>query len=81
VSHALKAGDILYNYPNERHWFYPTRMPKNFVFVELFISGHCKTIWAEDAKACVWLPTGSDIRGDKPFREIEYHIHGQDTGL
>jgi hypothetical protein len=56
-------------------------MPKNFVFVELFISGHCKTIWAEDAKACAWLPTGSDIRGDKPSREIKYHIHGQDTGL
>jgi quercetin dioxygenase-like cupin family protein len=82
VSHALKTGDILYNYPNERHWFYTNqKAEENFVFVELFIPGHCTTIWTEGAKACAWLPTGSDTRGDKPSREIKYHIHGQDTGL
>ena len=82
VPHALKTGNILYNYPNKQHWFYTNQTAEeNLVFVEIFIPGHYKIIWSEDAKACAWLPKGSDIRGDKTLREIEYRNHGQDTGL
>lgn len=82
VPHALGVGDILYNYPNERHWFYTEPdASTNFVFVEFFIPGRCKTVWTEEVKACAWLPTGSDARGEKPAREIDYHVHGQDDGL
>lgn len=80
--HRLAAGDILYNYPHERHWFFTDPdASEDFVFVEFFIPGRCKTVWVEEAKACAWHPTGRDARGEKPAREIAYHLSGQDDGL
>lgn len=79
---AMKAGDILYNFEHELHWFFTSaKAAQDFVFVELFIPGHCKTVWANDANACAWLPTGKDSTGSTPVREIGYHVHGQDDGL
>jgi hypothetical protein len=78
----LAPGDILYNYENERHWFFtPADAATDFVFVEFFIPGHCQTIWAENASACAWLPTGRDLHGAAPSREIGYHVHGEGTGI
>lgn len=78
----LEAGDILYNFPNEWHYFFTDpKTEDTFVFVELFVPGKCKTIWAEGADACAWLPTGKDVRGAVPAREIAYHVHGEDAGL
>jgi len=78
----LEAGDILYNYENELHYFFTTPdADEDFVFVEVFIPGHCKTVWAEAASACAWLPTGKDAHGASPVREIGYHVHGEDAGL
>ena len=80
--HPLGPGDILYNYEGERHWFFtPPDAEADFVFVEFFIPGHCRTVWAEDASACAWLPTGRDLRGQAPSREIGYHVHGEGTGI
>jgi quercetin dioxygenase-like cupin family protein len=78
----LEAGDILYNFPNEWHYFVTDPAAEDaFVFVELFVPGKCKTIWVEDANACAWLPTGKDVRGAVPVREIAHHVHGEDAGL
>jgi quercetin dioxygenase-like cupin family protein len=78
----MEAGDILYNYPNERHWFFTDPdASENFVFVEVFVPGRYKTVWVEEAKTCAWLPTGRDARGEEPVREIAYHRSGQDEGL
>jgi hypothetical protein len=43
------------------------------VFVEFFVPGEYKTIWAPGAAVCTWLPTGRDISGRKPAREIRAH--------
>jgi hypothetical protein len=43
------------------------------VFVEFFVPGEYKTIWAPGAAVCTWLPTGRDIKGQKPAREIRAH--------
>jgi hypothetical protein len=78
----MEAGDILYNYPNERHWFFTDPdASEEFVFVEVFVPGRYKTVWVEEAKTCAWLPTGRDAKGEKPAREIAYHRSGQDDGL
>lgn len=78
----LGPGDILYNFENELHYFFTDPdASEDFVFVEFFIPGHCKTVWAPEANACAWLPTGKDTRGDVPAREIGYHVHGQDIGI
>ncbi len=33
------------------------------VFVEFFVPGEYRTIWAPGASVCTWLPTRRDIRG------------------
>ena len=42
-------------------------------FSEFFVPGEYTTIWVNDAEICTWLPTGRDIRGGKPVREIKEH--------
>jgi hypothetical protein len=43
------------------------------VFVEFFVPGEYKTIWAPGEAVCTWLPSGRDILGRKPAREIAAH--------
>ena len=78
--HSLSAGDVLYNYENEIHSFFNDR-DDEFSFVEFFVPGGCKTVWAPGADVCAWLPTGADIKGRPPAREIAYHVHGEDDGI
>ncbi len=68
----LRAGDVLYNYEFERHYF-ENAGTQDFIFVEFFVPGECKTVWAPGAEICAWLPTGKDIRGRQPAREIAAH--------
>lgn len=75
---VLNAGDLLYNFENERHWFF-NHTDADFVFVEYFVPGLCKTVWAPEAKVCAWMPTGSDLHGRSPSRDIPYHSHGDGT--
>lgn len=78
--HSLSAGDVLYNYENEVHSFYNDH-DDEFSFVEFFVPGGCKTVWAPGAEVCAWVPTGADIKGRPPARDIAYHVHGEDDGI
>lgn len=77
---TLSAGDVLYNYEHEVHSF-RNDSDAEIVFVEFFVPGSCKTVWAPGANPCAWLPTGADIRGRPPSRDISYHVHGEDKGI
>lgn len=77
---ALNAGDVLYNYEMEVHSFI-NETDDDLVFVEFFVPGGCKTVWAPGANPCAWLPTGADIMGRPPSRDISYHVHGEDKGI
>ncbi len=80
VEHSLSTGDVLYNYENEVHSFFNDQ-DNEFSFVEFFVPGGCKTVWAPGADVCAWLPTGADIKGRPPARDIAYHVHGEDDGI
>ena len=80
TAHRLRAGDVLYNYQHEPHAFI-NETDSDFVFVEFFVPGPCETVWSPGAKLCAWLPTGVDSDGNKPARDIGYHVHGQDGGI
>jgi quercetin dioxygenase-like cupin family protein len=72
VPFRVRKGDLVY-YPDlELH--YLTADPDcEMAFVEFFAPGEYRTIWADPAKACTWNPTGRDINGDAPVREIARH--------
>jgi len=72
----LQAGDLLYNFENEIHSF-ANHTSEPMIFVEFFVPGESETVWVEGANACGWQPTGLDIQGREPARELDYHIHGQ----
>ena len=68
----VEAGDIVYNYENEVHWF-DNREADLFSFAEYFIPGKYQTIWVKKEKVCTWSPTGQNFDGGKPTRYIEGH--------
>ena len=70
--HHIRAGDTLYNYEGERHYF-KNDGKENLVFVEYFVPADCKTIWVNPDLVCAWLPTGKNIEGGKPVRDIKAH--------
>ncbi len=43
------------------------------MFAEFFVPAEFKTIWVNQNEICTWLPTGRDIRGRAPSREIKAH--------
>jgi quercetin dioxygenase-like cupin family protein len=76
----IGPGDVLYNYEMEVHSFI-NESDEELVFVEFFVPGDCKTVWAPGANPCAWLPTNADIMGRPPSRDIGYHVHGEDKGI
>lgn len=68
----VKAGDVVYYQDLERHYL-KADGDSELVFSEFFVPGEYKTIWVNNAEVCTWLPTGRDIRGGKPVREIAAH--------
>jgi quercetin dioxygenase-like cupin family protein len=68
----VKKGDLIYYADRERHYL-RSEGGEDMVFVEFFVPGEYKTIWAPGAAVCTWLPTGRDIQGQKPAREIQAH--------
>lgn len=76
--HPIRAGDTLYNYENERHYFVNDG-EEDFVFVEYFVPAECRTIWAPGALVCAWLPTGTTIDGGSPVRDIKAHSSADTT--
>jgi quercetin dioxygenase-like cupin family protein len=68
----VKQGDLIYYGDRERHYL-RSEGDEDMVFVEFFVPGEYKTIWAPGAAVCTWRPTGCDIAGRKPAREIAAH--------
>jgi quercetin dioxygenase-like cupin family protein len=72
IPQRVNAGDTVYIYENERHYFVNDG-GEEMAFVEYFVPGKYKTIWAEDAPVCTWEPSGRNIKGGEPSREIGAH--------
>lgn len=68
----VKAGDLIHYSDRERHYL-KSEGEEEMVFVEFFVPGEYRTIWAPGEAVCTWLPTGGDILGRKPAREIAGH--------
>jgi len=71
--HQIRAGDTLYNYEFERHYFLSSDGDEDLVFVEYFVPAECVTVWVNPELVCAWLPTGKNIEGGEPVRQIEAH--------
>ncbi len=68
----VRQGDVIY-YPDlERHYL-RAAPDAEMVFVEYFAPGEFKTIWVNENEICTWTPTGRDIHGQAPAREIKAH--------
>jgi len=68
----VRAGDTLYNYEFERHNFVNDG-DEDMVFVEYFVPAECRTVWVNPELVCAWLPTGRNIDGGRPSRDIAAH--------
>jgi quercetin dioxygenase-like cupin family protein len=75
---AVRAGDLIYYDDRERHYL-RSQGEEDMVFVEFFVPGIYKTVWAEGAPVCTWTPTGRDLRGEKPVRDIKGHSSAMAT--
>jgi len=75
---ALRKGDLIHYDDRERHYL-RSEGGEDMVFVEFFVPGVYKTVWAEGAPICTWTPTGRNIRGDKPVRAIAGHSSASAT--
>jgi len=69
---SVRAGDVIYYPDRERHYL-EAAADEELVFAEFFAPAEFKTVWVNPAEVCTWLPTGRDIRGRKPVREIGAH--------
>ena len=68
----VRKGDLIHYADRERHYL-RSEGDDDMVFVEFFVPGEYRTIWAPGEAVCTWLPTGRDILGRKPAREIAAH--------
>ena len=68
----LRKGDLIHYDDRERHYL-RSEGDEDMVFVEFFVPGVYRTVWAEGAPICTWSPTGRNLRGEKPVREIAGH--------
>jgi quercetin dioxygenase-like cupin family protein len=72
----VRRGDLIYYDDFERHYL-RSDVDVEVRFIEFFVPGVYRTVWAENAPVCTWLPTGRDIRGNTPVREIRKHSHAE----
>lgn len=75
---AVRAGDVIYYPDRERHYL-RSDPAQEMRFVEFFVPGQYKTVWAPGASVCTWTPSGANIRGDKAAREIQAHSSAAPT--
>jgi quercetin dioxygenase-like cupin family protein len=68
----VRKGDLIWYADRERHYL-RSDPAEEMRFVEYFIPGECTTVWAPGASVCTWRPTGKDIRGRAPSRQIAGH--------
>ena len=72
TANEISAGDTIYIYENDRH-FIVNDGNDELKFIEYFVPGTYKTVWAENAPICTWNPSGKNIKGGTPSRHIEAH--------
>ena len=70
--HRMRAGDLIYKYDGERHYC-QNDDEGELVFVEFFAPGEWETVWADPELRCTWSPTGENLIGGAPSREIASH--------
>ncbi len=68
----VRRGDVVCYADRERHYLKAAN-DDEMVFAEFFVPGVYKTVWADPSKVCTWQPTGRDIMGRRPVREIKAH--------
>ena len=68
----VRKGDVIYYPELERHYL-EAAPDEELVFAEFFAPGEFKTVWMDESQICTWRPTGRDIRGQTPAREIKAH--------
>jgi len=68
----VRKGDVIYYPELERHYL-EAAPDEELVFAEFFAPGEFKTVWVDESQICTWRPTGRDIRGQTPAREIKAH--------
>lgn len=68
----VRAGHVIYNYEFERHYFINTG-DEDLIFVEMFTPAEYRTVWTNPELICAWNPTGKNIKGGAPSREIKAH--------
>ena len=68
----VREGDVVYYPDRERHYL-SAGGDEEMVFAEFFAPGECTTVWVDESRVCTWLPTGRDIHGGTPAREIKGH--------
>lgn len=68
----VRKGDLIYYHDRERHYL-RSEGGEEMAFVEFFVPGEYKTIWAPGAAICTWTPTGRSVSGAKPVRDIARH--------
>jgi len=73
---AVRAGDVIYYPDRERHYLEAAK-DDELVFAEFFAPAEFKTIWVDETQVCTWLPTGRNIEGRLPVREIAAHSSAQ----
>jgi quercetin dioxygenase-like cupin family protein len=68
----VRAGDVIYYPDRERHYL-EAAADEELVFAEYFAPAEYRTIWVDESQICTWHPTGRDIEGRVPVREIASH--------
>jgi quercetin dioxygenase-like cupin family protein len=69
---AVKQGDVIYYPDRERHYL-EAAADEEMAFAEFFAPAEFKTIWVDESQVCTWNPSGRDIQGRVPAREIKAH--------
>ena len=72
LPHPVQQGDVIYYPDRERHYL-SAAADTDMVFAEFFAPGEFVTVWVDESQICTWLPSGRDIRGTIPVREIKAH--------
>jgi len=67
----VQAGDVVYFCDEERHALRAGE--GGMTFVEFFVPAEVKTVWTNPELVCTWVPSGRNIVGGAPSRQIKEH--------
>ena len=69
---SVRPGDVLYFPDRERHSL-KAADSNEMRFLEFFVPGEFKTIWADQSKICRWVSTDCNIRGGRATVDDKEH--------